>query len=73
MFKYFILLTFFTQKNKGERYSRVPRLSDARYSAKGTEGKWRYASSKARLKCATYTRSQYMVMWGVDRFRRYGR
>jgi len=30
-------------------YSRVPRLSDTRYSAK-----WRYASSKARLKCATY-------------------
>jgi len=29
-------------------------LSDTRYSAKGTKGKWRYASSKARLKCATY-------------------
>jgi len=38
-------------KNKGKRYSRVPRLSDTRYSAKGTKGKWRYASSKARLKC----------------------
>jgi len=24
------------------------------YSAKGTKGKWRYANSKARLKCATY-------------------
>jgi len=36
--------------NKGERYSRVPRLSDTRYSAKGTKWKWRYASSKARLK-----------------------
>jgi len=34
----------------GERYSRVPRLPDTRYSAKGTKGKWRYASSKARLK-----------------------
>jgi len=33
----------FDIKNKGERYSRVPRLSDTRYSAK-----WRYASSKAR-------------------------
>jgi len=32
------------------------RLSDTRYSAKGTKGKWRYASSKARLKCATYRR-----------------
>jgi len=42
--------------NKEERYSRVPRLSDTRYSAKGTKGKWRYASSKARLKCATYRR-----------------
>jgi len=43
-------------KNKEERYSRVPRLSDTRYSAIGIEGKWRYASSKARLKCATYRR-----------------
>jgi len=39
--------------NKEERYSRVPRLSGTRYSAKE---KWRYASSKARLKCATYRR-----------------
>jgi len=31
-----------------ERYSRVPRLSDTRYSAKGTKWKWRYASSKAK-------------------------
>jgi len=46
----------FYTKNKEERYSRVPRLSDTRYSAKGTKGKWRYASSKARLKCATYRR-----------------
>jgi len=43
-------------KNNEERYSRVPRLSDTRYSAKGTKGKWRYDSSKARLKCATYRR-----------------
>jgi len=42
--------------NKEERYSRVPRLSDTRYSAKGTKGKRRYASSKARLKCASYRR-----------------
>jgi len=45
-----------TDKNKEERYSRVPRLSDTRYSAKRTKGKWKYASSKARLKCATYRR-----------------
>jgi len=43
-------------KNKEERFSRVPRLSDTRYSAKGIKGKWRYASSKARLKYATYRR-----------------
>jgi len=49
-----------------ERYSRVPRLSDTRYSANETKGKWKYASSKARLKCATYPCSQYMVMWAVD-------
>jgi len=24
------------------RYSRVPRLSDSPYSAKGTKGKWKY-------------------------------
>jgi len=45
-----------SRKNKQERYSRVPRLSDTRYSANDTKGKWRYASSKARLKCATYQR-----------------
>jgi len=27
-----------------ERYSRVPRLTDTRYSAEGTKGKWRYAT-----------------------------
>jgi len=31
---------------KEEGYSRVPRLSDTSYSAKGTKGKWRYATSK---------------------------
>jgi len=31
-------------KNMEEHYSPVPRLSDTRYSAKGTKGKWRYAS-----------------------------
>jgi len=29
----------FEIKNMEERYSRVPRLSDTRYSAKGTKGK----------------------------------
>jgi len=57
--------------NMGGRYSRETRLSDTRYSAKGTKGKWRFASSKARLKCATCPRSQYMVKWAVYRFRRY--
>jgi len=37
-------------QNKEERYSQVPRLSDTRYSANATKGKWRYASSTARLK-----------------------
>jgi len=32
--------------------SRVPRLSDTRHSAQETKGRWRYAGSKARLKCA---------------------
>jgi len=41
---------FFENKYKEERYSRVPRLSGTRYSANGTKGKWRYASSKPRLK-----------------------
>jgi len=47
-------------ENKEERYSRVPRLSDTRYSAK-----WRYASSKARLKCATYRRKTDLSVMGV--------
>jgi len=40
---YYIKKGIFENKNKEERYSRVPRLSDTRYSAK-----WRYASSNAR-------------------------
>jgi len=51
--------------NKEECYGRVPRLSDTRYSAKGTKGKWRYASSKARLKCATYRRQTDLSVRGV--------
>jgi len=31
-----------SEKNKEERYSRVSRPSKTRYSAKGTQGKWRY-------------------------------
>jgi len=50
----------FKDKNKEERYSRVPRLSDIRYSAI-----WRYASSKARLKCATYRRYTDLSVMGV--------
>jgi len=41
-----------------ERYSRVPRLSNTRYSAEGTKGKWRYPLS------------QYTVMWAAYRFKR---
>jgi len=58
--------TLLLNKNKEERYSRVPGLSDTRYSAKGIKGKWRHASSKVgngdmqaakrRLKCATCRR-----------------
>jgi len=48
--------TLLLNKNKEERYSRVPGLSDTRYSAKGIKGKWRHASSKVRLKYATYRR-----------------
>jgi len=55
-----IKLLSYTYKNKGERYSRVPRLSDTRYSAK-----WRYASAKARLKCATYRRYTDLSVMGV--------
>jgi len=33
----------------------------------------KYASNKARLKCATYPWSQYMIMWAVNRFKRCGR
>jgi len=35
--------------NKEERCSQIPRQSDIRYSAKGNKGRWRYASSKAKL------------------------
>jgi len=54
-----------TIKNKEERYSRVPRLSDTRYSAKRTKGKWSYASSKARIKCATYRRQADLSVMGL--------
>jgi len=41
---------------KGERYSRVPRLSDIRSSPKGTKREMEtYASSKARLKITPTT------------------
>jgi len=46
-----------------ERYSRVRRLSDTRYSAIGTKGKCRYASSKA---------IEMRHLTAVDRFKRYG-
>jgi len=51
--------------NKEERYSRVPRLSDTRYSVKGTKGKWRYASLQSEIKMRHLP--------AVDRFKRNGR
>jgi len=47
--QFFILKTLMLIAKPRERYSRVPQLSDTRYSAKGTKGRWRYVSSKARL------------------------
>jgi len=44
-------------QNKEERYSRVPRLSDTHYSAKG---------SKREILI-------YGVVWAADRFQSYGR
>jgi len=43
-----------------ERCSRVHRLSDTRYSVK-----WRCASSKVRIKCATYRRLTDLSVMGV--------
>jgi len=57
--------SLFLFNNKEERYSRVPRLSDTRYLANGTKGKWRHASSKARLKSATYWRWTDLSVMGV--------
>jgi len=38
------------------------------YSAKETKERWRYASSKARLECATYPRSLYIwLCWQCGR------
>jgi len=59
--------------NKEERYSRVARLSDTRYSAKRDQGEMEICKQKSEMKCATYPRSQYMVMWAVGRFGRYTR
>jgi len=55
----------YNNKEKKERNSRVPRLSDTCYSAKGTKGKWRYASRKAKLNCATYRRKADLCDKGV--------
>jgi len=51
-------------KTKRKRYSRVPRLSDTRYSAKRTKGRWRYVSSKARLWCASYFKTMSATVLG---------
>jgi len=44
------VIIFDSKSIKKERYSRVLRLSVTRYLAKGTKGKWSYASSKAGSK-----------------------
>jgi len=47
-----------TLKKKVERCNRVPRLSDTRYSGKGTRGRWRYAISILYcIAIASYLRS----------------
>jgi len=53
--------------NKGERYSRVPRLPDTRYSATGIKGRRTYASSKARLECAARVPDRSRIL-GRKRF-----
>jgi len=59
--------------DKEVRNCRLPRLSDTRYSAKETKGKWRYAKQQNEIEMRHLTAISYMVMWAVDRFKRYGR
>jgi len=48
----------FLNQNKEERYSRVPPLSDTRYSANGTKGKGRYVGTKRKGRCASINRDR---------------
>jgi len=52
------------RENKEERYSRVPRLSDTRYSAKGTKGKWRYANRD--LNTPPIGGRQILALWALE-------
>jgi len=45
---------YYNEVNKKWKNAIVPRLSDTHYSAQRTKERWRNASSKARLKFATY-------------------
>jgi len=56
---------WFNCTSKEERYFRVPVTQLKEPKGNG--------DMQARLKCTTYPWSQYMVMWAVDRFKRYGR
>jgi len=52
-------------KNNEERLTRVPRLTDIRYSVKGIKAGWRYASSKAILSRSSYLRQTGLSIIGV--------
>jgi len=57
--EYLLLYTRVTQLNRDMQ------VAKRGYSTKGTKGKWRYASSKARLKCATYRQKTDLSVMGV--------
>jgi len=44
-----LVLEYYPIFLKEERYRSVPRLSDTRYSVKGTKGLWRYSSSDLNI------------------------
>jgi len=55
----------FNFKNKEKRYSRVPRLSDTRYSAKKDQREMEICKQQSEIK--------KRQLPAVDRFKRYGR
>jgi len=58
-------------KNKKDRYSRGPRVSDTRYLRDQREVT--ISKQQSEIEMRHLPRSQYMVMWAVDWFKRYGR